>query len=82
MCLQLAKHGYQGVNITHVVRDEVQDFVQGELLLDVLVLGPQHAANVMYCGDTAQTITRGVGFRCAGDSSLLQRPVLLLCYTW
>lgn len=36
--------------ISHVVRDEVQDFVQGELLLDVLVLGPRHAANVMYCG--------------------------------
>jgi hypothetical protein len=61
--MQLAKYGYQGVKIGHVVRDEVQDFVQGELLLDVLVLGPQHAANVMYCGDTAQTITRGVGFR-------------------
>lgn len=47
---RLGRHGYQGVPISHVVRDEVQDFVQGELLLDVLVLGPQHAANVMYCG--------------------------------
>lgn len=36
-----------------------------ELLLDVLVLGPKRAAAVMYCGDTAQTISRGVGFRCA-----------------
>jgi hypothetical protein len=62
--MQLVKHGYNGVPISHVVRDEVQDFVQRELLLDVLVLGPQKCANVMYCGDTAQTITRGVGFRC------------------
>lgn len=62
--MQLVNHGYSGVPISHVVRDEVQDFVQGELLLDVLVLGPQKCANVMYCGDTAQTITRGVGFRC------------------
>jgi len=61
--LQLVKYGYGGRHITHIVRDEVQDFIQGELLLDVLVLGPQHARNVMYCGDTAQTITRGVGFR-------------------
>jgi hypothetical protein len=39
--------------------------VSAELLLDVLVLGPKRAGAVMYCGDTAQTIARGVGFRCA-----------------
>lgn len=61
--LQLSKGGYQGCQIQQIVRDECQDFVQGELLLDVLVLGPHHAANIMYCGDSAQTITRGVGFR-------------------
>lgn len=27
---------------------------QGELLLDVLVLGPQNASHILYCGDTAQ----------------------------
>lgn len=68
---RLAKHGYQGVSISHVVRDEVQDFVQGELLLDVLVLGPKRAGAVMYCGDTAQTIARGVGFRFVDVKSML-----------
>lgn len=38
-----------------------------ELLLDVLVLGPKRAGAVMHCGDTAQTIARGVGFRCASS---------------
>jgi hypothetical protein len=42
-------------------RDEVQDFVQAELLLDLLVLGQEGltAGSLFWCGDTAQTIARG-----------------------
>eukprot|EP00878_Enallax_costatus_P024526 GHUV01026178.1.p1 GENE.GHUV01026178.1~~GHUV01026178.1.p1 ORF type:complete len:603 (+),score=181.38 GHUV01026178.1:514-2322(+) len=68
---QLKKDGYQGIAITHICRDEVQDFVQGELLLDLLVLGPQHAGQLFYCGDTAQSIARGVGFRFTDVKSML-----------
>lgn len=39
------------------------DFPQGELLLDLALLGPQGAGGIFYSGDTAQTITAGVGFR-------------------
>jgi hypothetical protein len=34
---RLSAQGYHGCAITHILRDEVQDFVQGELLLDGLV---------------------------------------------
>jgi hypothetical protein len=34
---RLAAQGYSGCPVTHILRDEVQDFVQGELLLDGLV---------------------------------------------
>jgi hypothetical protein len=45
----------------HCCRDEVQDFVQAELLLDLLVLGQEGltAGSLFWCGDTAQTIARG-----------------------
>lgn len=40
---------------------QVQDFTQGELLLDLAVTSDPNA--LFYCGDTAQTIARGIGFR-------------------
>ena len=70
---QLTGQGYSGCPISHVYRDEVQDFVQGELLLDLLLLGkPPVCGNVFYCGDTAQTIARGVGFRFTDVKVMLQ----------
>jgi hypothetical protein len=55
---------------SHVVRvilgsvrnaSQVQDFTQAELALDLRVVNDPN--NLFYCGDTAQTIARGVGFR-------------------
>ncbi|KAL6749214.1 P-loop containing nucleoside triphosphate hydrolase protein [Haematococcus lacustris] len=52
---------YCGAPITAVFRDEVQDFTQAELALDFEVV--VDANELFYCGDTAQTIARGIGFR-------------------
>ena len=40
---------------------QVQDFTQAELHLDLRVVSDPNS--IFYCGDTAQTIARGVGFR-------------------
>jgi hypothetical protein len=58
---RLAQHGWRGTPLHALYRDEVQDFCQSELLLDMRVLADP--AGLLYCGDTAQTIARGVGFR-------------------
>lgn len=50
-----------GTPLHCLYRDEVQDFTQGELLLDMRVCADPNA--LFYCGDTAQTIARGIGFR-------------------
>lgn len=53
--------GYSGVDISAIFRDEVQDFMQGELLLDLRVALNPNA--LFLSGDSAQTIARGLGFR-------------------
>ncbi|KAI3424745.1 hypothetical protein D9Q98_008134 [Chlorella vulgaris] len=58
---QLAEQGYQGVPIHNLYRDEVQDFTQAELLMDLRIVSDPNG--LFLCGDTAQTIARGVGFR-------------------
>ncbi|PSC76135.1 TPR and ankyrin repeat-containing 1-like isoform A [Micractinium conductrix] len=57
----LASSGYQGVPIHSLYRDEVQDFTQAELLMDLRIVSNPNA--LFLCGDTAQTIARGIGFR-------------------
>jgi hypothetical protein len=58
---RLGAAGWPGALLHELTRDEVQDFLQAELLLDMrLLVDP---AGLLYCGDTAQTIARGVGFR-------------------
>ncbi|KAK9842411.1 hypothetical protein WJX84_005751 [Apatococcus fuscideae] len=54
-------NGYSGTQISNIYRDEVQDFTQAELLLDFRVVSS--ASGLFYCGDSCQTIARGVGFR-------------------
>ncbi|GMH41232.1 hypothetical protein BSKO_09142 [Bryopsis sp. KO-2023] len=58
---QIKKDGYNGTKIHNIFRDEVQDFTQAELLLDLRVASDPNC--LFYCGDTCQTISRGVGFR-------------------
>lgn len=57
----LAAEGYRGVPLHALYRDEVQDFTQAELLLDLRVVDDPNG--LFLCGDTAQTIARGIGFR-------------------
>jgi hypothetical protein len=57
---QLVGEGYQGVPLDGVYRDEVQDFTQAELLLDLRVCADPNA--MFYCGDTCQV--RGGGQVC------------------
>ncbi|EFJ46513.1 hypothetical protein VOLCADRAFT_118102 [Volvox carteri f. nagariensis] len=58
---EMSVSGYTGTPIHALYRDEVQDFTQGELLLDLAVAADPNT--LFYCGDTAQTIARGIGFR-------------------
>ena len=58
---RLGQHGWHGTSIRSILRDEVQDFLQAELLLDMRLV--EDPSGILYCGDTAQTIARGVGFR-------------------
>jgi len=61
--------GYKGPVIHSLYRDEVQDFTQAELLLDMrCVIDPN---SLFYCGDTCQTIARGIGFRFTDIRTLL-----------
>ncbi|KAG2432292.1 hypothetical protein HYH02_013015 [Chlamydomonas schloesseri] len=60
--------GYAGTPVHALYRDEVQDFTQGELLLDMVVAADPNS--LFYCGDTAQTIARGIGFRFADTRTL------------
>jgi hypothetical protein len=58
---QLAASQQLTVVIVCTCRDEVRDFVQAELLLDLLVLGQAGltTGSLFWCGDKAQTIARG-----------------------
>ena len=58
---QLSAAPYKGARIRALYRDEVQDFTQAELALDLRVVEDPNA--LFYCGDTAQTIARGINFR-------------------
>ncbi|KXZ49100.1 hypothetical protein GPECTOR_23g31 [Gonium pectorale] len=58
---ELTVGGYNGTPVHALYRDEVQDFTQAELLLDLAVAADPNC--LFYCGDTAQTIARGIGFR-------------------
>ena len=60
--------GWPGVPIHSLYRDEVQDATQAELLLDICVVADP--SGIYYCGDTAQTIARGLGFRFADVRAL------------
>lgn len=42
----------------------MQDFTQAELLMDLRIVSDPNG--LFLCGDTAQTIARGVGFRFTG----------------
>lgn len=44
MYRQIVKSGYKGMALHQIVRDEVQDFSQAELLLDMRYLCPQRLA--------------------------------------
>ncbi|KAK9807285.1 hypothetical protein WJX73_007725 [Symbiochloris irregularis] len=57
----LKAEGYRGTPIHNLYRDEVQDFAQAELLMDLRVCSDPNG--LFYCGDTCQTIARGIGFR-------------------
>lgn len=63
----------------------LQDFTQAELLSDLRVV-PENS--LFYCGDTSQTIARGIGFRFADIVTLFydeqqrrQVPPLVSLYT-
>jgi len=57
----LADEGYRGICVHGIFRDEVQDFTQAELLLDLRTCYDPNG--MFYSGDTCQTIARGIGFR-------------------
>jgi hypothetical protein len=65
---RINEHGWRGVPIQMLFRDEVQDFSQAELLLDLRVL--PDPSGILFAGDTAQTIARGVAFRFADIRTL------------
>ena len=58
---RLMRYGYRGVHFHQVYADEVQDFTMGELRLLTLLCRDHNA--MFFSGDTAQSITKGVGFR-------------------
>ncbi|DBB04235.1 TPA: hypothetical protein ACH3X1_013259 [Trebouxia sp. C0004] len=63
--------GYQGVPIHNITRDEVQDFTQGELLVDLRVMCEPNG--LFCCGDPCQTIARGIVFRFADICTLFHQ---------
>ena len=65
---RLEQHGWRGTPLRALLRDEVQDFTQAELLLDMRLL--EDPSGILLCGDSAQTIARGVGFRFADIRTL------------
>lgn len=60
--------GYQGVPIHNITRDEVQDFTQAELLVDLRVMCDPNG--LFCCGDPCQTIAPGIVFRFADICTL------------
>ncbi|DBA81851.1 TPA: hypothetical protein ACH3X1_007570 [Trebouxia sp. C0004] len=64
----LKTNGYQGVPIHNITRDEVQDFTQAELLVDLRTMCD--ANGLFCCGDPCQTIARGIVFRFADICTL------------
>ena len=64
---QLTKYPYEGIPIHFAVHDEVQDATQAELSLYMLIA---NSNNLLFTGDTCQTIARGVGFRFSDLRSL------------
>eukprot|EP00741_Cyanophora_paradoxa_P016636 tig00000198_g16065.t1 len=58
---EVAARGYGGPPIHEIIVDEVQDFTQAELALAALVCGD--GGGLFFCGDTCQTIARGLSFR-------------------
>eukprot|EP00741_Cyanophora_paradoxa_P017928 tig00021036_g17312.t1 len=59
----LAREGYRGPAVHEVLADEVQDLTQAELWL--LFCATEDPKGFFLAGDTAQTVSRGVGFRFA-----------------
>ncbi|KAK9820310.1 hypothetical protein WJX72_008781 [[Myrmecia] bisecta] len=66
--LRLRANGYRGTPLHNLYRDEVQDFAQAKLLMDLRVVSDPNG--LFYCGDTCQTIARGIGFRFADIQTL------------
>ena len=58
---RIEEHGRGAIAIDRLYADEVQDFAQAKVAL--LVRLSQHPDTLFLCGDSAQTIARGVGFR-------------------
>lgn len=59
---RLRKHGPgRAIVIDFVFGDEIQDFLQAEIA--ILLRLTQNPNQLFLCGDSAQTIARGVGFR-------------------
>lgn len=68
ICRQIMEHGYKGTPLDLITVDEVQDCP--EILLQLLLLIGTPSTNFFFCGDTAQTIERGISFRFADVRSL------------
>ncbi len=55
-----------------------QDFTQAELLMDLRIV--EDPNGLFLCGDTAQTIARGIGFRFTGGRrSAWQGTLTVVC---
>eukprot|EP00741_Cyanophora_paradoxa_P013250 tig00000178_g12798.t2 len=70
---EVSARGYAGPPIHEIIVDEVQDFTQAELALAAAVSGD--AGGLFFCGDTCQTIARGVSFRFCDLRSLFHSEV-------
>jgi superfamily I DNA/RNA helicase len=56
---EIEYYGYRGPKINYMFIDEVQDLTASTTLL----ISKMAINNILYCGDTAQAITKGVSFR-------------------
>eukprot|EP00741_Cyanophora_paradoxa_P001229 tig00000471_g1186.t1 len=70
---EVALAGYRGPPLHEIIVDEVQDFTQAELALVAAVCGDP--GGLFFCGDTCQTIARGLSFRFCDLRSLFHSEV-------
>eukprot|EP00741_Cyanophora_paradoxa_P017152 tig00020960_g16564.t1 len=72
---QIKRDGYRGPPIHNATVDEVQDFTQAELWLMFCIC--EDPKGLFFCGDTCQTIARGVGFRFCDLRSLFHKEAVV-----